>query len=123
MSETNKLTKMYMLKMFQEMNRARAHSGLPQSPSRNWSPTMQVGGTTVAKSSIIWFQPSPTLMRKSRMSAFGTLRKLRLPFSLVLKAVRPNVWVSAIAYTRNNTNHVARRLAMEVRLAAAVLKS
>ena len=34
MSEMNKLTKMYMLKIFHEMNRARAQSALPQSPSK-----------------------------------------------------------------------------------------
>jgi hypothetical protein len=32
-NETNKLTKMYMLRIFHEMKRNRAHAGLPQSLS------------------------------------------------------------------------------------------
>lgn len=77
----------------------------------------------VAKSSMIMFQPSPQLIRKSSIRAFGTVRKLRLPFSFAPNRVSPNVCVSAMAKTKNSTNHVAIRLPMVVRLAAAVLKS
>ena len=72
------LTKMYMLTMFQAMNNVLAHGALPQSLSKKLSLATQFGGRLLAKSSIIWFQPSPQLMRKSKMSAFGTVRKLRL---------------------------------------------
>ena len=126
MSDTNKLTKMYMLRMFQDMNRVRAHAALPQSLSkklREPETKTQLGGSIFAKSSIILFQLSPQLMRNRRIRALGTLRKLRFPLSLAPNLVRPKVCVNAIAYTRNSTNQVAKRLAIAVKLAAAVLKS
>ena len=124
MSDTNKLTKMYMLSIFHEMNNVRAHAALPQSlPKKLPSTKTQFGGVIVAKSSMIAFQPSPQLIRNRRIRALGTLRKFRFPVSLLANLVKPNVCVKAMAYTRKRTNQVASRLAMAVRLAAAVLKS
>src|SRR3569833_1613557 len=123
MSEKNRLTKMYMLMTFQAMKSTRAHDGLPQSLLKNVGPSTQLGGSMPAKSSMIWFHPSPQLMRNSRMSALGTVRKFRLLFSLPPKRVRLKACVRAMANTRKKTSHVASRLPIVVRLAAAVLKS
>ena len=72
---------------------------------------------------MIWFQPSPQLILNSRIKALGTVLKLKFPVSMPPNRVSPNVWVRAIANTRNKTTQVASKFAIAVKLAAAVLKS
>lgn len=74
-SETNKLTKIYMLRIFQDMKSSRAHVALPQSLLEKSESETQRGALIVAKSSMILFQVSPQLIRKSRMRALRTVRK------------------------------------------------
>lgn len=95
--DTNMLTKIYILRIFQDMNRIRAHVALPQSLFKNFSSRTHLGYVIVAKSSMILFHASPQLIRKSRIRALGTSRKLRLPVSILPKRVRPNVCVRAMA--------------------------
>ena len=123
MRDTNKLVKMYMLRMFHKMNKPLAHSVLPQSLLKKFVSSTQKGGRIVAKSSMIAFQPSPILIRKSKIKAFGTVLKLRLLLSLIPNRVSPNAWVKAMAKTRKRINQVARRFPIFVKLAAAVLNS
>ena len=119
----NRLVNRYVLNTFHEMKKTRARSASPQSFSKFNLPTVQYGDTTAAKSSIILVRPSPRVIRKRRISAFGMFLKLTLPVSLGPKRVSPKACVSPIAKNRRRTNHVTRRVDMRGMLASATFSN